>query len=81
MINKFPIVAIVLFVFIAVLWNQTLIPIRLEVAELEPIRVIGFDYVDEENISLTVIRENIKEEQSGSSSSGSKGGESGGGKN
>ena len=81
MASKFPIVVIVIFVFIAILWNQTLIPIRLEVAELEPIRVIGFDYVDEENVSLTVIRENIKEEQSGSSSSGSKGGESGGGKN
>jgi len=81
MASKFPIVAIAVFVFVAVLWNQTLIPIRLEVAELEPIRVIGFDYVDEENVSLTVIRENIKEEQSGSSSSGNKGGESGGGKN
>ena len=81
MINKFPIIVIVLFVFIAVLWNQSLIPIRLEVAELEPIRVIGFDYVDKENISLTVIRENIKEEQTGDSSSGGKGGESGGGKN
>ena len=60
---------IALFVFIAVLWNQTLIPIRLEVAELEPIRIIGFDYLDEETVSLTVIRENIKEEQSGNSGS------------
>lgn len=81
MINKFPIIAIVMFVFITILWNQTLIPIRLEVAELEPIRVIGFDYVDNENVSLTIIRENIKDEQSGSSSSESKGGELGGGKN
>lgn len=81
MTNKFPIVAITILVFIAILWNQTLIPIRLEVAELEPIRVIGFDYVDEETVSLTVIRENIKEEQSGNSSSGNKGGESGSGTN
>ena len=81
MSKKVPIIVIVVVVFIAVLWNQTLIPIRLEVAELEPIRVIGFDYVDEDKVSLTVIRENIKEEQSGNSSSGSKGGEEGGGKN
>lgn len=81
MINKFPIIVIVIFVFITVLWNQTLIPIRLEVAELEPIRVIGFDYVDSENVSLTIIRENLKEDQSGSSSSESKGTEAGGEKN
>lgn len=72
--TKFEIFILTVMIFIIIGWNEEIVPVRVEVTDIEPIRVIGFDYAEDKNVILGALRENV--ETSSSSSSGEKKGSS-----
>ena len=62
--NKTEIIVIILFIFILVAWNDKIIPKRLEVSDLESVRVIGLDN-NKENILLSIVRDESTDKKEG----------------
>ena len=62
--NKTEIIVFILFIFILVAWNDKIIPKRLEVSDLEPVRVIGLDN-NKENILLSIVRDESTDKKEG----------------
>ena len=61
--NKIKILLYALLIFILLAWNNKIVPKRLEISEIETVRVLGLDN-NSEDVMMTIIRENESSEDS-----------------
>ena len=65
--NKLRVILIILLVFVLIQWNKKLLPNRIEITDLELVRVIGLDNETKNNAQITFVRNKLNPSKSNSS--------------
>lgn len=71
--NKLRVILIILLVFVLIQWNKKLMPNRLEITDLELVRVIGLDNETKSNAQITFVRNKLNPSKSSSGDDSQKG--------